>query len=109
MFIGTENGLVSYQGDAIKGGEKKGVVLVYPNPATSFVICRIQSTNKSDLLVQLINLSGQVLYQTETTVSGSQNTLQIPVADLSAGEYFLRLSNNEGSATHRVVVVNNGN
>ncbi len=23
VFIGTENGLVSYQGDAIKGGEKK--------------------------------------------------------------------------------------
>jgi hypothetical protein len=32
VFIGTENGLVSYQGDAIKGGEKKGVALVYPNP-----------------------------------------------------------------------------
>lgn len=105
---GCSNTSASFVVTGISSNTLQAQVLVYPNPATSFVICRIQSTNKSDLLVQLINLSGQVLYQTETTVSGSQNTLQIPVADLSAGEYFLRLSNNEGSATHRVVVVSNG-
>lgn len=32
VFIGTEQGLVSYQGDAILGGESKGTALVYPNP-----------------------------------------------------------------------------
>lgn len=84
-------------------------VLVYPNPATNFVVCRIQSTKASNLLVQLINQSGQVLYQTETHLSNNENTLQIPVAQLSCGEYFLRLSNSEGSATHRVIIAGNGN
>ncbi len=32
VFIGTDKGLVSYQSDAIEGGEKCGDVLVYPNP-----------------------------------------------------------------------------
>jgi ligand-binding sensor domain-containing protein len=32
VFIGTEEGLVSYQGDAILGNDTKGTALVYPNP-----------------------------------------------------------------------------
>lgn len=32
VFIGTELGLVSYQGEATEGGEKKGEALVFPNP-----------------------------------------------------------------------------
>ena len=32
VYIGTDQGLVSYQGDAILGGGKKGTALVYPNP-----------------------------------------------------------------------------
>ncbi|MCW3127040.1 MAG: Two component regulator propeller [Bacteroidetes bacterium] len=32
VWIGTDLGLVSYQGDAILGGETKGTALVYPNP-----------------------------------------------------------------------------
>jgi hypothetical protein len=32
VFIGTDQGLVSYQGDAILGGSEKGKALVYPNP-----------------------------------------------------------------------------
>ncbi|MFN8309428.1 MAG: two-component regulator propeller domain-containing protein [Chitinophagales bacterium] len=32
VFIGTENGMVSYQGDAILGEETKSTAVVYPNP-----------------------------------------------------------------------------
>ncbi|HQF27047.1 MAG TPA: hypothetical protein PLD36_00430 [Bacteroidia bacterium] len=32
VFIGTEKGIISYQGDAIGGGESCGDLLVYPNP-----------------------------------------------------------------------------
>jgi hypothetical protein len=32
VFIGTEKGIISYQGDAIAGGESCGDLLVYPNP-----------------------------------------------------------------------------
>lgn len=32
VFVGTDMGLVSYQGDAVLGGEKAENVLVYPNP-----------------------------------------------------------------------------
>ena len=32
VYIGTDQGLVSYQGDAILGDSKKGNALVYPNP-----------------------------------------------------------------------------
>lgn len=32
VFIGTEKGIISYQGDAITGGESCGDLLAYPNP-----------------------------------------------------------------------------
>ncbi len=64
VFIGTENGLVSYQGDAIKGGEKKGVALVYPNPVQPSYTGPIAIKGLvDDAYVKITDAAGVLVYQ----------------------------------------------
>jgi hypothetical protein len=64
VYIGTENGLVSYQGDAIKGGEKKGTALVYPNPVLPSYNGPIAIKGLvDDAYVKITDVSGVLVFQ----------------------------------------------
>lgn len=78
-------------------------VLVYPNPATDWVVCRLQGVQNGSLQVQLLNLNGQVLYNTQAPVSNHAATISIPTDRLSAGVYWLHLTNEKGSLSHQLI------
>jgi ligand-binding sensor domain-containing protein len=64
VFIGTELGLVSYQGDATEGGEKKGEVLVYPNPVRPDYYGPIAIKGLVDeASVKITDAAGTLVYQ----------------------------------------------
>lgn len=65
VFIGTDLGLVSYQGDAILGKEdKKGDVLVYPNPVHADYSGVIAVKGLvDDAYVKIADASGKLVYQ----------------------------------------------
>jgi sugar lactone lactonase YvrE len=64
VFIGTDQGLVSYQGDAILGGETKGTALVYPNPVKADYSGPIAIKGLVDnAYVKITDAAGILVYQ----------------------------------------------
>jgi len=74
---------------------------VYPNPATTI----LNITNQSGYVMQhvtVINILGQVLYQ---SASNSGNSHQINISTLAAGIYTLKIETNTGTVTRKFEVL----
>jgi len=65
VVIGTESGIVSYQGDAVKGGDSKGEnVEVFPNPVESGYEGPVAIRGLVDnAYVKILDASGVLVYQ----------------------------------------------
>jgi hypothetical protein len=64
VWIGTADGLVSYQGDAILGNTTKGTALVYPNPVRSDYTGPIAIKGLvENAYVKITDASGILVYQ----------------------------------------------
>ena len=64
VWIGTQDGLVSYQGDAILGNSIKGTALVYPNPVRSNYTGPIAIKGLVDnAYVKITDAAGILVYQ----------------------------------------------
>ena len=71
VWIATQDGLVSYQGDAIVGGTTKGTALVYPNPVKSDYTGPIAIKGLvENAYVKITDASGILVYQ--GTANGGQ-------------------------------------
>lgn len=69
---------------------------VYPNPAHETVTV---STTMNAQKVEVLNYLGQVIY----SQSVSSNNFTLNVANYADGVYFIRLTNNEGIATQKLI------
>ena len=76
---------------SLNGTETKAISTIYPNPASDRVNVVI-AENSNDLSIQLISLDGKILQTKRFAVRG---THQFNVAKLSAGIYFIKVSNGE--------------
>ncbi|MBK8609502.1 MAG: FG-GAP repeat protein [Chitinophagaceae bacterium] len=67
-------------------------ILVFPNPTTDFLQLQLNGSFQK-MSMQIVNSSGQVVKQ--LTVSASNQTITIPVQNLAAGQYWLKLQSGE--------------
>ena len=100
VYIGTDKGLVSYQGDATEGADsfEESNVYAYPNPVRSGYTGVITVTGlKRDTDVKIINVGGELVY--EGTSTGGQFTWngRNRSGDRAAsGVYFVLASDQDG-------------
>jgi len=66
-------------------------VLIYPNPSPDKIYVVIQNPTDSKIQLQLINPLGQVLFTKQVTLSGNDEYITLPLANLPKGEYWLKL------------------
>lgn len=88
-----------------KQGPTKPVV--YPNPANGTEInIEYTSANSGKIIVELVNLNGQKLYQQEVAVdSGIMTTLQLrPKTRMNAGKYLIRVIDGEATYSEQLIV-----
>ena len=85
-------------------GQAVGLEAVYPNPASDVIHIRLSAAPRSTHPPELVlyDALGRQVRRIARTASGT--TVTVPVADLAAGTYFLRLRN-EGSDVIRAVTV----
>ena len=99
LYIGTERGLMSYQGDAPAGGFTHGEVIVYPNPVRpeyngNIVVAGLAQ----NALVKITDINGNLIY--EANASGSQlvwDGRNAEAKEVSSGVYLVFSSNSDGS------------
>lgn len=77
---------------------------IFPNPTKDLLQIQFGSMSSDKLSAKVVDLSGKVLKQKQFDIYPGQNTAEMKVGDLSAGQYFLWLSNSKGSTTLKIVV-----
>lgn len=71
-------------------------VRIFPNPANDKVNVEIQANKTMSVSVYLTDATGRVVLNTGDIIHVGGNTLQIPVANLHQGVYFIHIKNNSG-------------
>lgn len=75
---------------------------VFPNPASNLIAIQISELLRSDLVVELLDLSGQVV-MTSNIISGS-TIAYFDVQTVYEGTYLVRISDAETSYVHKVQI-----
>lgn len=102
VYIGTEEGLVSYRGTATDGGKENKDVMVFPNPVKSGyngTIAIKGLVENAD--VRITDISGQLVYRTKAL--GGQavwNGLDYTGRRPQSGVYLVFTTNKDGSQTN---------
>lgn len=102
VYIGTEQGLVSYRGTATEGGSINDNVISFPNPVPSGYSGSIAIkglTENAD--IRITDISGQLVYRTrafggQAVWNGKDYTGRRP----QSGVYLIFATNRDGSETH---------
>jgi hypothetical protein len=73
---------------------------IYPNPAVATINYTVSSASSQQVFVQVYNLAGVVLLTAEQQLYAGNNVQTVAVSGLKAGNYFLKITNVEGSCQY---------
>lgn len=68
------------------------IIRLYPNPATSYVIFDLQSTNSKGLILQVYNFLGKKMFESQSI----NQKLTVDLADFNRGVYIYHLRDVNG-------------
>lgn len=101
VYIGTDKGLLSYQGDAVEGKETCADVQVYPNPAPTGYSGPIAIKGvPANGTVKITDISGNLVFQSQAL--GGQaiwNGQNLKGERVSSGVYLVFAMNQAGEST----------
>lgn len=101
VYIGTDKGLLSYQGDAVEGKESCSDVEVYPNPVQTGYMGPVAIKGiAANGTIKITDVSGNLVYQTEAL--GGQaiwNGNNLSGERVSTGVYLIFAMDPEGTNT----------
>jgi hypothetical protein len=78
--------------------------LLYPNPASEFVQLTFSSTVEGRYDVQIVNTVGQLVKQYPVNITKGYNQVKIPVKDVRAGMYILKINKDGLNLIKRFVI-----
>ncbi len=64
-----------------------GEMSIFPNPASNYFICEINNTNKQISKLQLIDLTGRIIFSQTLNVEYGMNQYSLSIEDLQIGVY----------------------
>jgi hypothetical protein len=73
---------------------------VYPNPAAATLNYSVSSVAPQQVIVQVYNLAGVVCYTSQQQLYTGANQQSITLSGLKNGNYFLKVTNREGSTQY---------
>lgn len=77
---------------------------VYPNPASSYVDVVFNSTDEYGASLQLMDITGRVVYTSEVGTTSGRNQLQIDLTNFSKGVYMLNVTKNNTISRMKLVI-----
>lgn len=106
VYFATEKGVVSFQSDAIEGGESFGDVYAYPNPVrpgfTGNVVIR-GLPNDAD--VRIVDVVGNLLYRTKASGgSAVWDTKNSKGKLVASGVYLVLMTNRDASESKQTKI-----
>lgn len=77
---------------------------IYPIPANDHLTLQIVSEIDNQVSVEIFNSNGQQIIRKSVALSIGEQTYNMPISNLAAGSYIIRLSNPEGTFITRTFV-----
>ncbi len=110
VFIGTDNGIVSFKGLATEGEQSYKKIYAYPNPVRENYSGDIIITGLvENSILKIVDVSGNLVFQT-TSVGGRAvwNGQNLHGEKVKTGVYIVFVSNEDGTekATTKILVIN---
>jgi hypothetical protein len=90
-------------GSSIENGDLTGTMNVYPNPNSGRFTVSISNTEATDMILELVNISGQVVYRNEVKAAYNHNE-DIDASTFAKGVYYLKVNDGKGVKIEKVVV-----
>jgi hypothetical protein len=82
----------------------KSSMVVYPNPASDKVSVMINATSSNNAQVNIIDIKGAIVKSINNKLVSGLNVMELSVADLPKGMYFVQITSNEGTSTKKLVI-----
>ncbi len=104
-FVGTGGDL--FYCDLSVGIEENKLnpkVLIYPNPATNQVTIDLKLEEADNLQMELINSLGEII-KTIDKPADTNFSINIPVADLTPGSYFIKITTDQGNNFSKKIII----
>ena len=90
---------------AFKLSDKAGMnVSIYPNPAKSFFVLRVNTIVDAKATVRVMDMTGRNLVSSNTVVSNGNNAITIDINNIPAGTYNVQVLINGETYNQRLVV-----
>lgn len=77
---------------------------ISPNPLSSELTLSMNSQENGTVLLTIYNITGQMIKSIEKPVTNGNNEIKMDVADLSNGNYFLKLNNGKTSESVKFII-----
>ncbi|OFY50728.1 MAG: hypothetical protein A2X22_05920 [Bacteroidetes bacterium GWF2_49_14] len=90
-------------GSAVENGDLTSNMSVYPNPTNGKFTVSITNPEATDMTIELVNVSGQVVYRNEVKAAYSYND-EIDASQFAKGVYYLKANNGKDVKIEKVVV-----
>jgi hypothetical protein len=77
---------------------------VSPNPAKGFISAQISSTEYTNMILKLVDMSGKLLREKNVQLSAGDNKVDFLLSDISSGMYFMVLEQDGAVLVEKFVV-----
>lgn len=110
FFIAWSNGQIdAFTRDRVLGVTetatlKANSLVVYPNPASDKVSVMVNATSSNNAQINIIDIKGAIVKSMENKLVSGLNVMELSVADLPKGMYFVQVTSNEGTSTKKLVI-----
>jgi len=104
------DGSIDYSEIVVIAVERKGDFKadVYPNPAFRFVNINIETSELTDVQAVILDVTGKLVIDNVITgqVPSGRTEMRVPLDNLAAGSYIVRITANETVVNHKILVLN---
>jgi hypothetical protein len=107
LRIKERSGEISYSNivSIIRQTSSGNIISIFPNPAQQEVTLQLAATSKEDLMVNISNTMGQVIYRRRMSAMKGSNEWKIGLSEWARGIYFVTIFGSEGThATQRLIL-----
>jgi hypothetical protein len=79
-------------------------LVIFPNPASDKVSVMVNATSSNTAQVNIIDIKGAIVKSMDGKLVSGVNVMELSVADLPKGMYFVQVTSNEGTSTKKLVI-----
>jgi hypothetical protein len=94
---------MSFSGTGIDDNDLANTLSVYPNPTNGKFTVSISNNEATDMTIELVNISGQVVYRNDVKAAYSYNE-DIDASSFAKGVYYLKVNDGTGVKVEKVVL-----